>query len=96
MAKEELNKSLKCTTSSRVLNNLTIQDFNNEKDLCYVKKDPSNNLHNKYVTMSDNFLCIHCGRNEHIKMDCPACKRDEESLLKYVIQKKFKRNLVLF
>lgn len=24
MAKEELNKSLKCTTSSRVLNNLTI------------------------------------------------------------------------
>ncbi|KAH0770354.1 hypothetical protein KY290_014335 [Solanum tuberosum] len=65
--KEELNKSLKWTTSSKLLANLTSHGQNDRKGLGNSSKSPSCNLHSKYVSESDNFLCLHCGRDGHLK-----------------------------
>ncbi|KAH0717127.1 hypothetical protein KY285_013158 [Solanum tuberosum] len=54
--KEELNKSLKWTTSSKLLAKLTNQGQNDRKGLGISRKSPSYNLHSKDVSMSDNLL----------------------------------------
>ncbi|MDV3170479.1 MAG: hypothetical protein Q8811_01795, partial [Candidatus Phytoplasma australasiaticum] len=67
-AKKELEKSFKQKVSSMMFDSLTPQRQNNRKGLGYVKK----NSHNKHVTISNDLLCIYCGRDGHLKLDCPA------------------------
>ncbi|KAH0717124.1 hypothetical protein KY285_013155 [Solanum tuberosum] len=86
--KEELNKSLEWTTSSKLLAKLTNRGQNDRKGLGISRKSPSYNLHSKDVSMSDNLLCHHCGHDDHLKKDCLAWKRTQDNLSDYFKQKK--------
>ena len=68
--KEELEKSLKWTKSSKLLSNATSQSNFNKKRLGSLNISPSYNPHSKYVFVSDNLLCLHCGKNGHLKNEC--------------------------
>ena len=57
-----------------MFDSLTLQRENNRKGLGYVKKNP----HNKYVTISDDLLCIYYGRDGHLKADCPSWKNAKQ------------------
>lgn len=58
--KEELNKSLKWTTFSKLLFDMTSQRSNGGMSLGYVNKiDPSFNPNSKYFSMSDDLICLH-------------------------------------
>ena len=72
--KDELEKSLKWTKSSKMLSNVTNQSNFNKKGLGSLNITPPFNPHRKYVFVSNNLLCLHCGRNGHLKGDCPAWK----------------------
>lgn len=75
-AKEELNKSLKWTTFSKILDNITNQEFNNGNNLGYVeKKILLTTLITNMSMLADNLLFINCGRNGHLKTDCPSLKK---------------------
>ena len=64
--KEELSHSLKWTDSSKILFNLSNQSFNGKKGLGCRQIEPPYNPHSKYVSVSDNLLCTHCGSNGHL------------------------------
>ncbi|XP_015060475.1 uncharacterized protein LOC107006436 [Solanum pennellii] len=68
--KEELEKSLKWTKSSKLLSNVTNQSNFNKKGLGSLNISPPYNPHSKYVFVSDNLLCLHCGKNGHLKNEC--------------------------
>ena len=70
--KDELEKSLKWTKSSKLLSNVTNQINFNKKGLGSLNITPPFNPHNKYVFVSDNLLCLHCGKNGHLKEECTA------------------------
>ncbi|KAH0765257.1 hypothetical protein KY285_001128 [Solanum tuberosum] len=89
--KEELNKSLKWTNSSKLLAKLTSQGQNDRKGLGNSRKSPSYNLHGKDVSMSDSLSCLHCGRDGHLKKDCPAWKSTQDKLSKYSKQRNRKK-----
>lgn len=59
--KEELNKSIKWTTSSKILTNLISQGNNSRRGLGCEKKYSPYNPQNKTVSDVDDFLCVHCG-----------------------------------
>lgn len=84
--KKELNKSLKWTASSQILARLTSQRSNDGKGLESQKVNPPYNPHSNYVFASNNLPCSHCGRNDHLKINCKASKRTEESCSKCVEQ----------
>ena len=65
--KEELEKSLKWTKSSKLLSNATNQSNFNKKDLGSLNITPPFNPHSKYVFVSDNLFFLHCGKNGHLK-----------------------------
>ncbi|KAH0710848.1 hypothetical protein KY284_012275 [Solanum tuberosum] len=64
---EKLNHSLKWTDSSKILSNLANQKFNGRKRLGCRQIEPPYNPHSKYMSISDNLLCTHCGKNGHLK-----------------------------
>lgn len=85
--KEELNKSLKWTNSSKILTNLVGQGNNSRRGLGCEKIDPPDNHHSKTVTDADNLLYVHCGQDGHLKKDCPVLKKYERSSSKYSKQR---------
>ncbi|XP_015158487.1 uncharacterized protein [Solanum tuberosum] len=86
--KEELNHSLKWTDSSKILSNLENQRFNNKKGLGCRQIEPPYNPHSKYVSVSDNLLCIHCGKNGHLKEKCEILRGVKERQEKFLKSKK--------
>ena len=89
--KKELNKSLKWFRSSKSLANHPNQGQNYRKGLGNSSKGPCYNLQNKNVSMHDNLLCFHCGREGHLKKDCPTCKRNQDNLAKSSEQRNKKK-----
>ncbi|KAH0665397.1 hypothetical protein KY285_026603 [Solanum tuberosum] len=69
--KEELEKSLKLTNSSKFLTNIIGQGNNSRRGLGCEKIDSLYNRHNKNVFDDDNLMYMHCGRDGHLKKDCP-------------------------
>ncbi|XP_049406072.1 uncharacterized protein LOC125869660 [Solanum stenotomum] len=82
--KEELSHSLKWTDSSKILSNLSNQSFNRKKGLGRRPIEPPYNPHSKYVSVSDNLLCTHCGRNGHLKEKCETLRKAKEKHEKFV------------
>ena len=80
---EELEKSLKWTKSSKLLSNETNQSNFNKKGLGSLNISPPYNPHSKYVFVSDNLLCLHCGKNGHLKNECVSWRNSCERHSKY-------------
>nr|AAT38725.2 hypothetical protein SDM1_41t00018 [Solanum demissum] len=72
--KEELDKSLKWITSSKIHTNLIGQGNNSRGVMDCEKIDPPYNPHSKTISYADNLLYVHCGRDEHLKKDCLVLK----------------------
>ena len=81
--KEELEKSLKWTKSSKLLSNATNQSNFNKKGLGSLNISPPYNPHSKYVFVSDNLLCLHCGKNGHLKNECVSWRNSCERYSNY-------------
>ncbi|XP_049344714.1 uncharacterized protein LOC125809119 [Solanum verrucosum] len=81
--KEELEKSLKWTNSSKILTDLIGQGNNSRRGLGCKKIDPPYNPHSKSVSDADNLSCVYCGRDGHLRKDCPVLKKYGESSLNY-------------
>ncbi|XP_015068845.1 uncharacterized protein LOC107013448 [Solanum pennellii] len=81
--KEELENSLKWTKSSKLLLNATNQSNFNKKGLGSLNITPPFNHHSKYVFVSDNLLCLHCGKNGHLKGECAGWRNSQERLSNY-------------
>ena len=81
--KEELEKSLKWTKSSKLLSNATNQSNFNKKGLGSLNISPPYNPHSKYVFVSDNLLCLHCGKNGHLKDECASWRNSCERFSNY-------------
>ncbi|XP_069152828.1 uncharacterized protein [Solanum lycopersicum] len=81
--KEELEKSLKWTKSSKLMSNVTNQSNFNKKGLGSLNISPPYNPHSKYVFVSDNLLCLHCGKNGHLKNECVSWKNSCERYSNY-------------
>ncbi|KAH0696719.1 hypothetical protein KY290_014118 [Solanum tuberosum] len=82
--KKELSHSLKWTDSSKILSNLSNQSFNGKKGLGHRPIEPPCNPHSKYVSISDNLLCTHCGRNGFLKEKCESLRKAKERHVKFV------------
>ena len=65
--KEELEKSLKWTKSSKLLSSVTNQSNFNKKGLGSLNITPPFNPHSKYVFVYDNLFCLHYGKNGNLK-----------------------------
>ena len=76
--KDELEKSLKWTKSSKLLLDITNQSNFNKKGLGSLNITRPFNPHSKYVFVSDNLLYLHCGRNGHLKRKCTAWRESHE------------------
>ena len=70
--KDELEKYIKWTKSSKQLSNVRNESNFNKKGLGSLNITPSFNPHSKYVFVSDNLLCLHCGKNGHLEEECTA------------------------
>ena len=81
--KEELENSLKWTKSSKLLSNATNKSNFNKKRLGSLNITPPYNPHSKYVFVSDNLLCLHCGKNGHLKGECSSWRNSCEILANY-------------
>ena len=81
--KEELEKSLKWTKSSKLLSNVTNQSNFNKKGLGSLNISPPYNPHSKYVFVSDNLLCLHYGKNGHLKNECVSWRNSCERYSNY-------------
>ncbi|XP_049391385.1 uncharacterized protein LOC125855684 [Solanum stenotomum] len=82
--REELSHSLKWTDSSKILSNLSNQSFNGKKGLGRRPIEPPYNPHRKYVSVSNNLLCTHYGRNGHLKEKCESLRKAKERHVKFV------------
>ncbi|XP_049349519.1 uncharacterized protein LOC125814108 [Solanum verrucosum] len=74
---EELEEKLKILESN----------FNGKKRLGRRPIEPPYNPHSKYVYVSDNLLCTHCGRNGHLKEKCVTLRKAKEKHEKFVRSK---------
>ena len=81
--KEELEKSLKWTKSSKLLSNATNQSNFNKKGLGSLNISPPYNPYCKYVFVSDNLLCLHCGKSGHLKGECSSWRNSCDRLSNY-------------
>ena len=73
--KEELEKSLKWTNSSKILTNLIGQDNNGRRGLGCDKIKSSYNPRRKSVPDADNLLSENCCRDGNHKKDCPIFEK---------------------
>ena len=89
--KEELEKSLNWTKSSKLLSNATNQSNFNKKGLGSLNITPAFNPHNKYVFVSDNPLCLHCGKNGHLKGECAGWRYSHKRLSNYAERQKISK-----
>ena len=87
--KEELENSIKWTKFCKLLSNVTNQSNFNKKVLGSLNISPPYNPHSKYVFVSDNLLCLHCGKNEHLKGECASWRNSYERLSNYAERKNF-------
>ncbi|XP_069144342.1 uncharacterized protein [Solanum lycopersicum] len=85
--KEELEKSLKWKKFSKLLSNATNQSNFNKKGLGCLNITPPYNPHSKYVFVSNNLLCLHCGKNGHLKGECVSWRNSYERLSNYAERK---------
>ena len=63
----------------------------NKKGLGSLNIIPLQNPHSKYVYVSANLLCLHCGRNGHLRGECKAWKESRERFSIYTKQKRVPR-----
>ncbi|XP_070005425.1 golgin IMH1-like [Nicotiana sylvestris] len=70
--RNDLEKSLKWTWSSDVVTAMYLNNSGNKQGIRFQKEKTPYNLHIKYVTVPDNWLCTHCGNNEYFKENCQA------------------------
>ena len=66
-----------------MLSNVTNQSNFNKKGLGSLNITPPFNPHSKYVFVSDNLTCLHCGKNGHSKEECTAWRKSHERLSKH-------------
>ena len=86
--KEELEKSLKWTKSSKLLSNVTNQSNFNKKGLGSLNITTPFNPHSKYVFVSDHLLFLQCGKNGHLKEECTGWRKSHERLFNYTEKQK--------
>ena len=86
--KDDLPNSLKWKKSSKLFSNVTNQSNYNKRGLGNLNITPPFNPHSKYVFVSDNLLCVHCGRNGHLKSDCTAWRESHEILSNFTEKKR--------
>ena len=58
-----------------------------EKSLKWTKSSnitPLFNPHSKYVFVSDNLFCLHCGKNGHLEGECTGWRQSHERLSNYM------------
>ncbi|XP_070012287.1 intracellular protein transport protein USO1-like [Nicotiana sylvestris] len=70
--KTDLEKSLKWTWSSDVVNAMYFNNSGNRQGIGFQKEKTPYNPHSKYVTVLDNWLCTHCVNKGHFKENCQA------------------------
>ncbi|XP_070030407.1 uncharacterized protein [Nicotiana sylvestris] len=70
--KNDLEKFLKWTWSSEAITAIYTNNGGYRQGLGFQREKTPYNPHNKYVTISDNWLCTHCGNNGHVKENCLA------------------------
>ncbi|XP_070002032.1 uncharacterized protein [Nicotiana sylvestris] len=70
--KNDLEKSLKWTWSSEAITAMYTNNGGNRQGIGFQREKTPYNPHSKYVTISDNWLCTHCGNNGHFKEKCQA------------------------
>ncbi|XP_070036060.1 nuclear matrix constituent protein 1-like [Nicotiana tomentosiformis] len=68
--KSDLEKSLKWTWSSDAITAIYINNGGNKQGIGFQREKTPYNPHSKCVTIPDNWLCIHCGNNGHLKENC--------------------------
>ena len=81
--KEELENSIKWTKFCKLLSNVTNQSNFNKKGLGSMNISPPYNPHSKYVFVFDNLLCLHCGKNGHLKNECVSWRNSCERYSNY-------------
>ena len=77
--------------SSKLLSNATNQSNFNKKGLGSLNITPPFNPHSKFVLVSDNLLCLHCGKNGHLKGECAGWRNSHERLSNYAERQKISK-----
>lgn len=80
---EELKDHLKWTSSIKLLPNIIIQSSYNRKRLGSLNISPPYSPHCKYMSLSNNLSCLHCGRNGHLKRDYSSWRSSQEKISVY-------------
>ncbi|XP_070045551.1 intracellular protein transport protein USO1-like [Nicotiana tomentosiformis] len=70
--KNNLEKSLKWTWSSDAITAMYFNNGRNRRGIGFQRGKVPYNPHRKYVTVPDNWLCTHCGKNGHFTENCQA------------------------
>ncbi|XP_070022945.1 uncharacterized protein [Nicotiana sylvestris] len=70
--KNDLEKSLKWTWSSEAITVMYANNGGNSQGIGFQREKTPYNLHSKYVTVPENWLCTHPGNNGHFKENYQA------------------------
>ncbi|XP_070032743.1 uncharacterized protein [Nicotiana tomentosiformis] len=65
--KSDLEKSLKWTWPSDAITAMYTNNGGNRQRIGFQREKIPYNLHSKYVTVPDNWICTHCGNTGHFK-----------------------------
>ncbi|XP_070032745.1 uncharacterized protein [Nicotiana tomentosiformis] len=65
--KSDLEKSLKWTWPSDAITAMYTNNGGNRQGIGFQREKIPYNLHSKYVTVPDNWICTHCGNTGHFK-----------------------------